>query len=41
MKQLQDKELEKLSTISGVPVADLQNLHARGFESPNCYRLFD
>lgn len=34
MKQLQDKELEKLSTISGVPVADLQNLHALGVLNP-------
>ena len=35
MKQLQDKDLEKLSVLSGVSVVDLQKLHALGVFASN------
>lgn len=36
MKRLQEKDLEKLSKISGVPISDLQKLHAlRVFHESN------
>ena len=35
MKAIQPKELEKLSVISGVPVTELQKLHALGMLHAN------